>query len=228
MNSLYRSYCTICILVRIRISSLTQSLLLLYYYYHYAYTYTAYIYNVHYAAPLAMIRLVLLFFPLPYHSYSGTAIKCPLFYQLFYGGTLLTVLFQMLGIMILDPDSLSTLVPSTSPGQSVRNLLNHSSSKEHMRHIWLVLSLQLLSDLLHICLLWHVRSTAPSDWSSPTRKHVLYFYTQQQQQNGMQDNNHGHHDPLHLNHPYHRSDSNPAPRHLLDQMRCLPDGYDGT
>lgn len=169
--------------------------------------------------------------PLPYHNYTGTAVKCPLVYQLFYGGTLLVVLFQLLGIMILDPDSLSTLVPAVVR----RQLLDHSSLQKHMAQTWLVLSLNLLSDLLHIILLWHVRSTAPADWSD--RKHVLYFYTQQhhqhqhglllqQQQNdeSYEENN----DQLQLDQPHrNRNQSTPGPRDLLERMRCVPDGYDG-
>ncbi len=138
-----------------------------------------FIYNTQYAAPLAILRLVLLVFPLPYHNYSGTAVKCPVFYELLYGTTLLVVLFQLLGIMIMDPESLSTIVPDM---QRRMDPASSSSSEEQatiMAHTWWVLCLNLLSNLLHIVLLWHVRSTAPANWTD--RKHVLYFFTQHQQ-----------------------------------------------
>ena len=146
-----------------------------------------FMYNTQYAAPLAIMRLVLLVFPLPYHNYSGTAVKCPLFYELLYGTTLLVVLFQLLGIMIMDPESLSTIVPD------IQRRMDPSSSVERtttMAHTWWVLYLTLLSNLLHIVLLWHVRSTAPANWTD--RKHVLYFYTQQQQQQPQQQQLHNH------------------------------------
>ena len=137
-----------------------------------------FIYRTQYAAPLAIIRLVLLVFPLPYHNYSGTAVKCPLFYELLYGTTLFVVIFQLLGIMIMDPESLSTIVPDIQRRMSDDPSVERTIT--NMAHTWWILCLNLLSNLLHIVLLWHVRSTAPANWTD--RKHVLYFYTQQQQQ----------------------------------------------
>lgn len=152
---------------------------------------SAYLYNVHYTAPLAIIRLVLLLVPLPYHSFSGTALKCPFLYKCLYVTTLLLVLYQMLGIMILDPDSLSTILFGEDDDEDDRRelllvlqrlLLDHSSLHHAMRKIWLVLVLTLTSTLLHLVLFHHVRSTAPTTWMLSSRRqdykhHVLYFYT---------------------------------------------------
>lgn len=87
----------------------------------------------------------------------------------------------------MDPESLSTIVPDMQRrmdpvSSSLSSSSTSSLSAERatiMAHTWWVLCLNLLSNLLHIVLLWHVRSTAPANWTD--RKHVLYFYTQQQQ-----------------------------------------------
>ena len=87
----------------------------------------------------------------PYHSYTGTAIQCPLGYQLFYAATLFCLVGHILCIIMLDPDSLKVGHPT-----------------------WAVLFLSLVSVLFHITLVCHVRSSAPSTFDQ--RKHVLYYY----------------------------------------------------
>eukprot|EP00547_Thalassionema_nitzschioides_P013094 CAMPEP_0194263842 /NCGR_PEP_ID=MMETSP0158-20130606/47271_1 /TAXON_ID=33649 /ORGANISM="Thalassionema nitzschioides, Strain L26-B" /LENGTH=1084 /DNA_ID=CAMNT_0039004059 /DNA_START=40 /DNA_END=3290 /DNA_ORIENTATION=- len=128
-------------------------------------------------SPLAIIRLLLLFIPLPYHSYTGKAIRCPVFYKLLYGTTLVVVLWQMLALMILDPDSLSTIVVTV-----VRSSLHRSMSQ-----VWLILTLTILSNSMQMILFWHVRSTGQTDgnWLATGRqRHVLYFFTSTQGSNG--------------------------------------------
>lgn len=88
--------------------------------------------------------------PFPYHSYTGTAIQGPLVYELFYILSLAVILGHSLCMIMLDPDSLK-------------------------RHTWLVLVLSCTSVLLHLTLVWHVRSTAPRPLD--LRQHVLYYYT---------------------------------------------------
>ena len=140
----------------------------------------------------------------------------------------------MLAILVLDPDSLTSLLLFD---ENHRLLLDHSSLNGNMRHIWSDLALTFFADIMHLMLLWHVRSTAPMDWKSKSsasqsrRQHILYYYTQtanslsrvnsesslmipelgENSNNNTNDsiaNNNGHVD-------------------LLHHMRCLPDGYDG-
>ena len=192
-------------------------------------------------------------FPLPYHNYAGTAVKCPLVYEIFYGGTLVVVLIQLLGIMILDPESLSSLMPEirtrflaqtssdAAAAAATVDLQGSGHGHTNMPQTWLVLWLNLISDLLHIILLWHVRSTAPADWSD--RKHVLYFYTQhtnglqqqQQQQSYPSSDTNGNgfnggggsRNHLMLDQPHRTNRTTSGPRDLLERMRCVPEGYDG-
>lgn len=150
---------------------------------------TDYLYNISYAVPLALIRLLLLFIPLPYHSYTGKAIRCSLFYKLLYGTTLVFVLLQMLALMILDPDSLSTIILPVN-----RVLLDRSSLHRSMSQIWLVLTLNLVSNSMQMILFWHVRSTGQTDgdWLGTGRqRHVLYFFTSAQGSNGSLDDEEG-------------------------------------
>ena len=61
--------------------------------------------------PLAVIRICLLLIPLLFHSYTGTAIKHQLFYQILYGVTLATLLVHMLTLLLMNPASLESLLP---------------------------------------------------------------------------------------------------------------------
>ena len=53
------------------------------------------IYQSKYLLPLAGVRLFLLVVPLPYHSYTGTAVKCPSSYQLLYGGSIFVIFIHV-------------------------------------------------------------------------------------------------------------------------------------
>ena len=118
--------------------------------------------NVSYMNVFAVIRLLLLLFPLAYHSYTGTAVKFPAFYHFFYAVSTMVLLGHMLAIIMLDPDSLTSLVPSGN-----RLLSKVTRAQEHamsMRHVWLELSLSLFSTAMHVVLFYHVRSSAPSPY----------------------------------------------------------------
>jgi phosphatidylinositol 4-kinase len=121
-----------------------------------------------YIVPAASIRLFLLFFPLPYYSYNGTALKCAGFYKLFYGCTLMTLLSHIFTLSMCDPLSLGSLIPTKS------KLPLHEAVT---RHIWLVLFFSLAANLCHILLFLHVRSTAPinADLLQGRPKVLLYY-----------------------------------------------------
>lgn len=132
-----------------------------------------FVYSGGYMIVTACIRLFLLAVPLPYHSYNGTALKCPALYQLLYGCTLILLLIQCLSLSMVDPTSLQSLLPSNS------SLTAH----DHLtRHIWIMLILSLISDLCHIILFLHVRSTAPAHADlSKRRPRVLFYYAKEQE-----------------------------------------------
>ena len=69
------------------------------------------IYQSKYLLPVAAVRLFLLVVPLPYHSYTGTAVRCPISYQVLYGGSIFVILIHMLALSMLDPSSLSSFLP---------------------------------------------------------------------------------------------------------------------
>jgi len=182
--------------------------------------------NTSYMNVLASIRLFLLLFPLAYHSYTGTAVKCPAFYHLFYSVSLMVLLGHMLAIIMLDPDSLTSLLPTG-------DRLLHSKDKvvmNIMRHVWIELSLSVLSTTMHCMLLWHVRSTAPYPYEDvKRRKRVLYFYAQQQQlkqqgSNGGSEENGREMMPLSSSESSHRRRLS---NDLIEQMKLIPEGYDG-
>ena len=210
-------------------------------------TATEWIYRVGYTIPLAIIRLVLLLFPLPYHSYTGTAIQCQAVYRLFYGGSIAWFSFQMLAIIMYDPESISSIVINhrnhtreedaflssnhTTVADSsggLRHVLTRyllldtsqslSSLDHEMRLIWFILILSFLSNWLHLVLLWHVKSSAPQDWKY--RKHVLYYYARQRQQqleNGQDDPQ-----QQQQRHQQQRRNGEPDGLFLLDEENQLP------
>jgi hypothetical protein len=131
------------------------------------------IYHVGYMFITAAMRLFLLVVPLPYHSYNGTALKCPRLYQLLYGCTFLVLSLHMLSLSMIDPSSLSSLVPSQSPPDTHDQIA---------RYLWLMLALSLIADLCHILLFLHVRSTAPSDDELlQGRPRVLFYFVKEQE-----------------------------------------------
>lgn len=125
------------------------------------------VYHVGYLYPLAVIRILLLGVPLLFHSYTGTAIQCPLAYQTLYWVTLLVLLVHMLSLAILNPTSLESFLPLQATTQTVftwsgfRLLLEHAHA---LRRIWWTLTLSLLSDVCHLVIFSHVKSSAPSSY----------------------------------------------------------------
>lgn len=197
----------------------------------------AYLQNVSYLVPLAIIRLFLLLIPLPYHTFTGTAVKCPNFYRLLHWTTLLVILIHMLSIIMLDPDSLNSFLPDVDR-RSLR--VSHQ-----MRHVWILLSLSLWSTVFHIVLLWHVRSTAQQDFldSWKRRNKALYYYAKQ---NRRETHNGDHNEsdsvvvavandssspfvlPNEINGSRTKQQWRTFPgEDLLQQMRCISDGGNG-
>jgi hypothetical protein len=70
------------------------------------------VYNVGYLAPLALTRISILLLPLLFHSCTGTALKCTIFYQILYWGTLLILIIHMLTLCLVDPESLTAIFPT--------------------------------------------------------------------------------------------------------------------
>lgn len=144
------------------------------------------VHHVQYLAFAAVLRLLLLLFPLPYHSYTGTAIRFPFCYQLFYAATLLAVLLHALVLSMMDPDSIATLIHTTTSiatqGDSIAPLQMQLS-----RSAWWILILSFLSVASHVIMLIHVRSTAPSMEYIPyhsslgnQKKKLVYYYASKQ------------------------------------------------
>lgn len=121
---------------------------------------------------------------------------------------------------MLDPDSLSSLLPSG-------DRLLRSKDKviiAIMRHVWIELSLSVLSTSMHCLLLWHVRSTAPYPYEDVKRRQrVLYYYAQQQHSGQQQDD-----DSAQEMMPITTSESLRRRNDLIGQMKLIPEGYDGT
>lgn len=114
------------------------------------------IYASTYLSSLAAIRLCLLLVPLLFHSYTGTALRWPPVYHALYWGSLLWVTLQVMGLALLNPESMEALLP-IDPATSSDSVLHD------LRRLWYMLLLTLLSNVCHLVLLVHVRSTAPSD-----------------------------------------------------------------
>lgn len=119
------------------------------------------VYHVDYlAVPVALLRLFLLCLPLLFHSYTGTAVQHALGYQVFYGATSAALALHMIGLALMDPESIEAIFPQVVPRvRVVRFLLQHL---HELRRIWWILLLSSYSVGCHWILLWHVRSTAPN------------------------------------------------------------------
>ena len=124
------------------------------------------VHHVQYLAVAAFVRLLLLVFPLPYHSYNGTAIRFYSCYRFFYGLTLALVLLQMVALSMVDPGSLATLLPggipsatgnatqledggSSSPSFLFDSMTARIETSEVSRYAWWVLLLSLLAVISH-------------------------------------------------------------------------------
>lgn len=141
------------------------------------------VYHYGYITILATIRLFLLFVPLPYHSYHGKALRCPILYKLLYGGTLVAVSIHALALIMVDPESLLSLVEAVGA---------YSNGKDadiyHIlvtRSLWVAILLTIFSTLGHVALFFHVRSTAPADtefFGGRQRPKVLLYYAKEKEQ----------------------------------------------
>ena len=124
--------------------------------------------------PLALIRMVLLLLPLFFHSYTGTALKCASFYRLLYWGTFVVLLIHMLSLSLMNPESLESLLPyDGSVLVNRRILLKHL---HELRRIWWMLIASFVSDICHLIILRHVRSTAPEYELLFGRRHPSVYY----------------------------------------------------
>ena len=156
------------------------------------------VYHYGYIVCMAAIRLFLLLIPLPYHSFFGKALRCPILYRLFYATTIALVCIHTLMLLMIDPASLSSLLNALA---SYSNQDIGSGKLHHIlvtRSLWVALILTLVSTLSHIALFFHVRSTAPVDgeWLGGRRRpKVLLYYAKEKKQhnhhsNGEQDKEH--------------------------------------
>ncbi len=188
-----------------------------------------------------MLRLFLLFTVLPYHSYTGTAVKCPLIYRLFFGGTLFAVMLHMLILSMLDPNSLRVWIP----GQRLLFHPHHDDDFYRRRHVWLLLTFSLASCLCHLIMLQHVTSTAPDQASALDRRRQillqqrrksqpLFYYASRRWNQGRSDlhpergallqnhnNGNGHHDDdgAELRRAqWHQEDGNGDSNHIMDRI----------
>lgn len=144
------------------------------------------VHHVQYLAFAAVLRLLLLLFPLPYHSWTGTAIRFPFCYQLFYGTTLLAVLLHALVLSMIDPDSIATLIHTTTSMAAQEDSIA-PLQLQLSRSAWWILILSLVSVASHVIMLVHVRSTAPSMEYIPyhsllgnRKKKLVYYYASKQ------------------------------------------------
>ena len=155
------------------------------------------IYHYGYLVCLAAIRLFLLLVPLPYHSFLGKALRCPIIYRLFYGITLFAIAIHSLTLLMVDTSSLSSLLKAIASFED-------SGRLHHVlvtRSLWVAILLTLVSTLSHFALFFHVRSTAPIDAEFFGEKRrqptVLLYYAKERNQlnNSMHHYANGNEDP---------------------------------
>eukprot|EP00584_Thalassiosira_punctigera_P016787 CAMPEP_0172560430 /NCGR_PEP_ID=MMETSP1067-20121228/88654_1 /TAXON_ID=265564 ORGANISM="Thalassiosira punctigera, Strain Tpunct2005C2" /NCGR_SAMPLE_ID=MMETSP1067 /ASSEMBLY_ACC=CAM_ASM_000444 /LENGTH=1363 /DNA_ID=CAMNT_0013350221 /DNA_START=178 /DNA_END=4266 /DNA_ORIENTATION=- len=107
-----------------------------------------------YLSTLAIIRLILLTFPLSYAAYSGTRVPCVIAQYLFQGLSAMIVVSHMLAVLILTGTAID---PTAGGDTSLEATVNSSNNGD----AWTLLSLSLVSILLHFLIILHVRSTGP-------------------------------------------------------------------
>jgi hypothetical protein len=118
------------------------------------------VYHPGWTIPVAAVRLFLVCVPLLFHSYTGTAVQHIFCYKLFYATTALVLALHVIGLALLNPESLQAIVPFDAvPINYRRRLLEHL---HELRRIWWMLGLTCVAVFCHWIVLWHVRSTAPS------------------------------------------------------------------
>jgi hypothetical protein len=116
-----------------------------------------------YLAVLAIIRLLLLTFPLSYAAYYGTKVPCVVVQFLFHGITAMVVVSHMLAVLIVNPSNIDDMPgdDGTLDPPMILGAINDTSSA-YIGDAWTLLSLSLVSILLHFLIVLHVRSTGPT------------------------------------------------------------------
>jgi hypothetical protein len=104
--------------------------------------------------------MFLVLVPLLFHSYTGTALRFPVLYHLLYWGTLVAILAHVLALSLVNPESLEAIIPLDSASSNSANG-NNATAIHELRRIWYVLLLSLVSNVCHLVMLLHVRSTGP-------------------------------------------------------------------
>lgn len=122
--------------------------------------------NTSYVTPLSVIRLSLLL-PLIYHTYSGHRLKFPRFYLIFHVVSALIVSCHFIAFSLRTASTSISSHNDHRTHQETNNTLSTKQSpndeRKEMDVIWLLLTLSLVSIGLHMIILVHVRSTAPTD-----------------------------------------------------------------
>jgi len=182
----------------------TSDVLVLYFQYHqstYGFWGWMNVYKTGYITTLAIIRLVVLCLPLSYSRFTGTRLKYALLYYIFHGISLAMVLLQMLAVAtfkgedgggkergaLLQYDKYDTFEQDAKSSSSyVHRLLRHLSEQSKAsisQHVWILLSLSLLSIVLHILILLHLHSSAPLEkhmdpkiWRDKRQRRVMAYY----------------------------------------------------
>lgn len=116
-----------------------------------------------YLAVLAIIRLLLLTFPLSYAAYYGTKVPCVVVQFLFHGITAMVVVSHMLAVMIVSASNIDDM-PRDDGSLDPPKILGaiDDTSSTYVGDAWTLLSLSLVSILLHFLIVLHVRSTGPT------------------------------------------------------------------
>lgn len=132
-----------------------------------------------YLAVLAIIRLLLLTFPLSYAAYYGRKVPCVIAQYLFHGITAMVVVSHMMAVMIINPMSIDDMPADdgTLDPPMILGAIDDTSSK-NSGNAWTLLSLSLVSILLHFLIVLHVRSSGPTsayeEQMTRKRKKIAY------------------------------------------------------
>lgn len=206
--------------------------------------------NTGYLAILATIRLLVLTVPLSYAAYFGTRVPCVVCHFIFEGISAMLVVSHMLAVLIVDPGSLAVSGDTTNPtGGSVVD--EDDETRSIHDDAWALLSLSLVSILLHFLIVLHVRSTGPAqDWlyEEHKRKRKRMAYAMTVHNNGYRGKGgtggyepmiNGHHEdeeeenddtnsPLLLpsGNSQDKSLSNNSKQLWKERLMCLPDQYE--
>lgn len=129
------------------------------------------VYNARYLAILAGIRIALLALPLLFHSYTGTALRCTRAYQLLYFGTLMMVAVHFLTLAMMNPEALEALLPIDAESDLDKDLLHE------IRRLYWIMELTVISNICHVVMFMHVRSTAPQHPLLQGKKMPSVYFT---------------------------------------------------